>query len=111
MAEFLALGYRSFKLKIEPGHDLAVVATARAETGDGVVIQVDANGSYTSGDAEHLAELDALGVACLEQPLAPDALLDHARLAAGSGRRSGSTRRSRARASRGTCASWACARS
>ena len=82
VAGFLGLGYRSFKLKVEPGHDLAVVATARAEAGAGVVIQVDANGSYTLDHAEHLAELDAYEVACLEQPLVPDALLDHARLAA-----------------------------
>ena len=51
-------------------------------SGPDVVLQVDANGSYTLADADHLAALDALDVACLEQPLAPDALLDHARLAA-----------------------------
>ena len=44
-------------------------------------LQVDANGSYTLADADRLAALDAFDVACLEQPLAPDALLDHARLA------------------------------
>ena len=70
------------KLKIAPGHDVDAVAAVRAEVGPGVTLQVDANGSYTLADADRLAALDALGVACLEQPLAPDALLDHARLAA-----------------------------
>ena len=46
-----------------------------------MVLQVDANGSYTLDDADHLAALDAFDVACLEQPLAPDALLDHVQLA------------------------------
>ena len=59
-----------------------MVAAVRAEVGADVILQVDANGSYTLADADHLAGLDALDVACFEQPLAPDALVDHARLAA-----------------------------
>jgi O-succinylbenzoate synthase len=81
-AAYVALGYRSLKLKIAPGHDVAVVAAVRAEVGAGVTLQVDANGGYSLADADHLVELDALNVACFEQPLAPDALVDHARLAA-----------------------------
>ena len=80
-AAFVALGYRSLKLKIAPGHDVDPVAAVRAEVGPDVVLQVDANGSYTLADSDVLAGFDELGVACLEQPLAPDALLDHARLA------------------------------
>lgn len=80
--EHVALGYRSLKLKIARGHDVASVAAVRAGVGDDVTLQADANGSYTLADAEHLAALDGLGVVCLEQPLAPDGLLDHARLAA-----------------------------
>jgi O-succinylbenzoate synthase len=79
--EHVGLGYRSLKLKVEPGADIDVVAAVRAEVGPGVTIQVDANGSYTLDDADRLSALDALDVACFEQPLAPDALLDHARLA------------------------------
>jgi len=75
-------GYGSLKLKIAPGHDVDVVAAVRGAVGDDVVIQVDANGGYTLADVDRLRALDAFGVACLEQPLAPDALLDHARLAA-----------------------------
>jgi len=80
-SEFVDEGYGSLKLKIAPGHDVDVVAAVRGTVGDEVTIQVDANGSYTLGDADHLRALDAFGIACLEQPLAPDALLDHARLA------------------------------
>ena len=81
-AAYVGLGYRSLKLKIAPGHDVAAVAAVRAEVGPDVVLQADANGSYSLGATDHLTELDGLGVACLEQPLAPDALLDHVQLAA-----------------------------
>jgi len=77
---FVEQGYRSVKLKIAPGDDLDAVAAVCAEIGDDAAIQTDANGSYTLGDADRLAALDDYEIACLEQPLAPDALLDHARL-------------------------------
>ena len=81
-ATFADLGYRSFKLKIAPGHDVNVVEAIRAEVGADIGLQVDANGSYDLADADHLAKLDPLDLVCFEQPLAPDALVDHARLAA-----------------------------
>jgi O-succinylbenzoate synthase len=81
-AKYAAAGYRSLKLKIAPGHDLDVVAAVRAEVGPEVALQVDANGSYELADADRLQQLDAFDLACIEQPLAPDALIDHARLAA-----------------------------
>jgi O-succinylbenzoate synthase len=79
---YAAEGYRSLKLKITRGHDVDIVAAVRAEVGSAVALQVDANGSYSPADADHLERLDAFDLACFEQPLAPDALLDHARLAA-----------------------------
>jgi O-succinylbenzoate synthase len=81
-AAYVELGYRSLKLKIEPGHDVGVVAAVRAEVGPDVTLQIDANGSYTLADADRLTALDPLNIACFEQALAPDALVDHARLAA-----------------------------
>ena len=80
-AAYVDLGYTSLKLKIEHGHDVDVVRAVRSEVGRDVTIQVDANGSYTLADTDRLAALDAFAVASLEQPLAPDAVLDHARLA------------------------------
>jgi O-succinylbenzoate synthase len=75
-------GYRRVKVKIAPGVDLDTVATARAALGDAdIALQADANGSYTLADVERLAALDAFDLQCIEQPLAPDVLLDHAHLA------------------------------
>ena len=72
VAACIGLGYGSVKLKIAPGHDVDVVAAARDEVGSDVMLQVDANGSYTLADADHLAAIDAVDdIACLEQPLAP----------------------------------------
>jgi o-succinylbenzoate synthase len=82
VAGHAADGYRSMKLKIMRGHDIDTVAAVRAEVGADVTLQVDANGSYAPADTDHLEQLDAFELACFEQPLAPDALLDHARLAA-----------------------------
>jgi len=81
IAGYVSEGYRSVKLKIAPGHDVDVVAAVRAEIGPSVTLQVDANGSYALDDTDHLQRFDAFDIACFEQPLAPDALLDHARLA------------------------------
>ncbi|MDQ1479921.1 MAG: o-succinylbenzoate synthase [Actinomycetota bacterium] len=81
VAGYAADGYRSMKLKIMRGHDIDTVAAVRAEVGPDVTLQVDANGSYAPADTDHLERLDAYDLACFEQPLAPDALLDHARLA------------------------------
>ena len=80
-AAYAAQGYRSLKVKIAPGADVEEIGAVRRELGAEVTLQVDANGSYSLADADRLAALDDLGVACLEQPLAPDALLDHAALA------------------------------
>jgi O-succinylbenzoate synthase len=81
IAGYVSEGYRSVKLKIAPGHDVDAVAAVRAEIGPSVTLQVDANGSYGLDDTDHLVLLDAFDLACIEQPLAPDALLDHTRLA------------------------------
>jgi len=78
----LDAGYRRVKCKIEPGRDRAVLHAARDTVGDGFPLAADANGSYTLADATTLATLDPFDLQCLEQPLAPDALADHASLAA-----------------------------
>lgn len=73
-------GYRRIKLKIQPGWDVEVVAAVRRHVGDDVMLQVDANASYTLADADRLAALDEFGLACIEQPLGWDQLLEHAEL-------------------------------
>lgn len=76
----IAQGYRRIKLKIAPGHDVAVVAKVRSALGEGVALQVDANAGYTLADTDRLKALDAFDLLCIEQPLEWDDLLGHARL-------------------------------
>ncbi len=82
-AAYVATGYRRLKCKIEPGADRAIVAAVRAEVGDAITLAVDANGSYDLTQSDALGALDAFGLQCIEQPLSPDSLRDHATLARG----------------------------
>jgi o-succinylbenzoate synthase len=80
----VAAGAGRVRVKVAPGRAAGPLAVLRAELGADVVLAADANGSFRSGDRDHEAELvalDGLGLACLEQPFAPDDLLGHARLA------------------------------
>jgi len=45
-----------------------------------LVFHVDCNSAYTLDDLEMLRELDAFGLAMIEQPLTHDDLIDHATL-------------------------------
>ena len=78
---FLGAGYRRIKVKIEPGWDLDVVAAIRERFGD-VPLMVDANSAYKLNDLEHLRSLDEFSLMMIEQPLAHDDIVDHARLQA-----------------------------
>lgn len=78
---YLSEGYVRIKLKIEPGWDVEPVRAVRERFGDDVLLQVDANAAYTLADARHLARLDAFDLLLIEQPLADDDLVQHARLA------------------------------
>lgn len=76
----LSLGYRRVKVKIAPGADVGPLGAVRRRWPD-LLLQADANARYRV-DAATLPVLDAMGLACLEQPLAADDLLGHAALAA-----------------------------
>jgi O-succinylbenzoate synthase len=78
---FVEEGYRRIKLKIAPGWDVAVVRAVR-ERHPEVPLQVDANSAYTLEDVETLKALDEFGLLLIEQPLAHDDIVDHARLQA-----------------------------
>jgi O-succinylbenzoate synthase len=78
---YLADGYRRIKLKIKPGRDVEETRAVRVRFG-GALLQVDANSAYTLESAGVLREMDALDLLLIEQPLAEDDLLDHARLQA-----------------------------
>jgi O-succinylbenzoate synthase len=78
---YVEAGYRRIKCKIEPGCDVAVLEAVRAEIGADVQLAADANGSYTVAQARRLfAAADDLGLQCVEQPCAPEAIADHATL-------------------------------
>lgn len=80
----LAAGAARLRVKIAPGCAAEGVRALRAHVGDEVLLQADANGSFRLAYPDHVAELERLddaGLACLEQPLPPDDLVGHARLA------------------------------
>ena len=77
---YLGQGYRRIKLKIKPGWDIEPVRAVRERFGD-VPLQVDANTAYSESDGEHLAQLDQFDLLLIEQPLAEEQVLGHARLA------------------------------
>ncbi len=63
-------GFGRLKIKIEPGHDLAVVEAVRAAVPE-IELHVDGNGSFTPHDVEQLVAVAATGVAAIEQPFHP----------------------------------------
>jgi O-succinylbenzoate synthase len=81
--EAIARGYRRVKMKVAPGWDAAPVESARdAMAGSNLPLTVDANGGYEWPEHEsNLRRLDEAGLLYIEQPLAPDELVGHARLA------------------------------
>jgi O-succinylbenzoate synthase len=81
ITRFLEDGYRRIKLKIAPGWDIDVVRRVRADFPE-IPLQVDANSAYTLKDMATLKALDDFGLILIEQPLAHDDIIDHARLQA-----------------------------
>jgi len=81
IARYMQEGYRRIKLKIAPGSDVAVVRAVRARFPE-IPLQVDANSAYTLDDMATLKALDDFGLILIEQPLAHDDIIDHARLQA-----------------------------
>jgi O-succinylbenzoate synthase len=79
----LSHGYRRVKIKVAPGWDSAPTGAARdVLAGTGLPLTVDANGAYEWPEHEtSLRDLDRHDLLYIEQPLAPDELVGHARLA------------------------------
>lgn len=83
-ARAVALGATRVRVKVGPGRAVEPLRAVRERIGPDVTLQADANGSFSLDDPVHVAELeglDGLGLACLEQPLAPEDLAGHALLA------------------------------
>lgn len=66
-------GYQRIKLKIQPGWDINVVESVRAQFPT-LTLTVDANGAYRLSDINILKQLDTYGLLMIEQPFAPDDL-------------------------------------
>ena len=81
--EALERGYRRVKIKVAPGWDTVAVRAARAGmAGVALPLTVDANGAYAwPADEQELRALDDAGLLYIEQPLEPDDLVGHSRLA------------------------------
>lgn len=77
----VAGGYSRVKLKFRRGWDLEMVRAVRAAFPK-TVFHIDCNASYSLDDAPLFRELDQFNLAMIEQPLAHDDLLDHAKLQA-----------------------------
>jgi len=79
IGEYVALGYRRIKLKIKPGHDVAVGRAAREAFPD-LPIMLDANSAFRLEDAAVFQAMDDLNLLMLEQPLGYEDIYDHSRL-------------------------------
>lgn len=74
-------GYKRIKIKIKPGWDYDVLKEIRQHFPD-LDMMADANSAYTLKDIELLKRLDELDLMMIEQPLAHDDIIDHAKLQA-----------------------------
>jgi O-succinylbenzoate synthase len=79
IGSYLKKGYPRVKIKIKPGKDLAVVEAVRREF-PRVQLMVDANNAYSLDEFNTLKALDSYGLLMVEQPLAHDDIVDHAKL-------------------------------
>jgi len=79
VAGHLEQGYERVKVKIARGHDIDVLAGLRERFPD-LALWADANSAYSLDDAPLLKRLDPLGIELIEEPLAPGAFAECARL-------------------------------
>ncbi|CAA9383871.1 MAG: N-acylamino acid racemase [uncultured Pyrinomonadaceae bacterium] len=75
----LDAGYKRIKIKIAPHWDYEVIRRVRERFGD-ILLMGDANSAYTLEDIDLLKSLDEFDLMMLEQPLAHDDIVDHAKL-------------------------------
>lgn len=75
----VAQGFKRVKLKFRPGWELEMVRAVRKRFPD-TTIHIDCNSGYSLRDAPMFQALDDLQLAMIEQPLAHDDLIAHAKL-------------------------------
>jgi o-succinylbenzoate synthase len=74
-----AAGFKRVKLKYRPGWEVDMVRAVRGAF-PRLTVHVDCNSAYGLDDLPMFRALDGYGLAMIEQPLAHDDLLDHAKL-------------------------------
>ncbi|MEN1938604.1 o-succinylbenzoate synthase [Paenibacillus sp. 102] len=72
-------GYQRFKVKIKPELDYELLKEIR-KAFPKIPLMADANSAYTLADTEQLKRLDEFQLMMIEQPLADNDFLDHAKL-------------------------------
>ena len=72
-------GFRRIKIKFNPQSNVAIIAEIKLRYPD-MLIHVDCNSGFGLDDIDLFKELDELGLAMIEQPLAYDDLIFHAEL-------------------------------
>jgi O-succinylbenzoate synthase len=72
-------GYEHVKLKIRPGWEVEPVRAVR-DAWPELSLKVDGQSSFTLEHTDRLVELDRFGLLCIEQPLAYNDIVDHAKL-------------------------------
>ncbi|TYR78815.1 o-succinylbenzoate synthase [Priestia megaterium] len=72
-------GYKRIKLKVKPGWDLDILKAVRKHFPD-ISLMADANSAYTLADTDRLKAFDEFNLTMIEQPLAYDDIIDHAKL-------------------------------
>lgn len=77
--EAVECGFKRVKLKVRPGWDLDMVRAVR-QAFPKATFHVDCNSAYRLKDLKIFETLDQYGLAMIEQPLAHDDLIDHAKL-------------------------------
>jgi o-succinylbenzoate synthase len=79
--KYVTEGYRRMKVKIKPGWDVEVIREIRKHFPD-LPLMGDANSAYSLQDIDRLKALDEFNLMMIEQPLASDDIVDHAKLQA-----------------------------
>lgn len=76
---YLREGYKRIKIKIAPGKDLEFISAVRNKFPD-IILQVDANSSYSLEDIDVLKEMDNYTLLMIEQPLGYEDIYEHSKL-------------------------------
>ena len=79
IAGAVAAGFPRIKLKFRPGWDINMLQVVRRRFPQ-ATFHIDCNSGYRLGDLELFRQVDEFNLAMIEQPLAHDDVVDHAKL-------------------------------